>query len=158
MDQMNPIELGKNLTALLQEQKANYEELLRLTDEQRSLIEENKSEKLLGLLGRRQRLVDAVSEVSRRLAPYQQNWEQVKTKIPHEFKARIQELLDSLHEMLNLVLAKDQEDCKELMSRKQQISTELNSASKGRVANKAYSGAAGAYGAGSATGHFEISG
>jgi hypothetical protein len=134
----DPSTIASQVLALLREQKRGYQELQELAEQQRSLIRAEQPEELLNLLARRQRLIETIARTHRQLVPCQKDWEGVKALLPQRCRDEIQSLLAEIQALLNVVLARDQEDCQELSARKQHVAGQLTAAVRGRAANQAY--------------------
>jgi len=154
----DPTRVAEELVRLLRHQRQYYQELKRLAEQQRALIQAEQPEELLGLLAKRQQVVDAMGKVHQQLAAHQQIWNASKEKLDAKRRQEIQELLAELETMLNDLLEHDQQDCQDLSDRKQQIGNQLTSAVKGRAANQAYSDHDGNQTPRPAGANFEISG
>ena len=126
------------LVSLLTEQRDLCVRLLSLAEHQRSLIIDDKPERLLEVLADRQRLFDRYTGLSKRLQPYQQRWREIRPRLSTEKAWLVEQLLSEVNTRLSAVLANDQEDAELLLARK-------NSASEISVPMKADKQAAAAY-------------
>jgi hypothetical protein len=129
---------GNQMLDLLKRQHQYFLELQRLAREQRALIKAQQNEELLHLLAKRQKIVEALGQLHRQLAPYRQNWPQMKSLLPEPLRNNIGALLSELQQMLNLIIEQDQQDCQELSASKQQVASELSQTNKAQAANAYY--------------------
>ncbi len=121
------IKTGLELLELLKRQKQYYIELFRLSKEQRALIEAQQPESLIRVLGRRQKIVDAIGKIHRQSEPYRREWQEIKELMPVSLKESIQILLADLQSMLDEILRSDKEDSEKLSAAKQQMHKQIGS-------------------------------
>ena len=133
------------LIALLTEQCGFYEQLAALSESQRHLITGQKAEKLLTLLGDRQKLLDRIQELAVKMRPYQTMWAQMRQGASREEAEEVDRLLGKVNAMLATIIDTDQTDAQLLAVRKNATGQEMSTLKSGRMANAAY--AATAYGA-----------
>jgi len=133
------------LIGLLSEQCALFEELANLSATQRSLITGGKPERLLELLGDRQRILDRVQELAVRVRPYQQRWPELRAQASAAEAEEVDRLVGRINGLLGGILEKDQADSQLLAARKSATRQEMSAVRTGRAAGAAYLAAA--YGA-----------
>ena len=138
---------ASELIALLTEQCGLYEQLAALSESQRQLITGDKAEKLLTLLGDRQRLLDRVQELAVKMRPYQSTWARLRQHASREETEEVDRLLGKVNAMLAAIISTDKADAQLLAVRRSATGQEMSTLKTGRTAGAAY--AAAAYGAAS---------
>lgn len=136
----NVTTFGCEMLDLLKRHRQLFQELQKQSHEQRALIKAQQNEELLSLLARRQKIVNAIGQIHQQLAPYRQQWEGVKGRLPETLRGEISGLLVELQKMLNTIIEQDQQDCQELSASKQQVAAEMNQATRARSAHAYYGG------------------
>lgn len=139
---------GKDLTTLLTRQRDLYVQLGRLAEGQRSMITGDEPERLLTILAERQRLIDQLESVSRRLKPYQANWRQVRGSLPPEQADEVDHLVGEVNSLLTGILQKDEADAQLLSARKGRTAQAMSELKAGRKAGAAYAASSGSQAAG----------
>jgi len=152
MNRINEVEPGTvrdhdqdRLVVLLTRQRDLCVQLAKLAESQRSLITGDEPERLLEVLAKRQGLLDEVTAVSQQIRPYQQNWPEVRSKIPEETSREVDQLIKEVHDHLSNILAEDREDAQLLSARKSSTSQALGKIKTHQQAGAAYTAVA-AYG------------
>lgn len=140
---------GGQVVALLAEQRDLYQQLRQLADKQRSMITGNEPERLLTILGERQRLIDKLQAVSQRLKPYQANWRQIRQDMNDELGGQADRLVVEVNNLLSSILQQDEADTALLSARKSQTGTQIQAVQTGRQASRAYNACSSGGGAGS---------
>jgi hypothetical protein len=128
----------ESLIALLSQQRDRYLELRALSELQRVLIAEGRSEPLLGLLRDRQQVVSALSRLNEELGPYRRDWENTIHGLSETHRRQATSLLQETNDLLRVILRTDQEDSALLAARKQAAARELSQVGGGQTANSAY--------------------
>src|SRR3972149_5368942 len=130
---------------LLTEQCGLYEQLAALSESQRHLITANEPEKLLTLLGDRQKLLDRVENLAARMRPYQKTWAQMRRNASSREALEVDRLLEKVNALLAAILEQDKADTQLLAARKSVTGQEMSTFKSTRAAGAAY--VATAYGA-----------
>jgi hypothetical protein len=133
--------MGGKMQTLLKRQHLYYEELKKLSDDQGLLIKNEQSEALLGVLGKRQKLVEAIGALHKESSIYREKWPEFKELLPSELRNGISHLLEELQQMLNAIIEQDKQDCRKLSVSKSQVTAELQQVQRSRSAAGAYSNA-----------------
>lgn len=136
---------GAELIGLLSEQCGLYEQLAGLSESQRALITGDEPQRLLALLGQRQRLLDQADQLAARMRPYQKSWPDLRSRVGPEEAEQVDRLLDRMNVLLAGILEKDKADAQLLAARKSATGQEMAAIKAGRLAGAAY--VAAAYGA-----------
>jgi len=132
------MDTGSELIHLLTQQRLLYRQLKELTAKQSSLVDGADPEMLLRVLGDRQRLLDKLSAIDRRLQPIRKDWRQIAGNLPAAQKAEAQRLIGQVREILGEIITRDRHDSEALSSRQQKIAGEIRAASAGKKVHKAY--------------------
>ena len=126
------------LVALLEQQRALFLQLRTLSDQQGPLVAEAQSEPLLGLLARRQKLIDNVTDVNAKLDPYRQRWDEMLAALAEPDRQRIGDLVKEVQGLLEGILQQDERDRAALQTAKSRIGTEIQTLARSGQAMKAY--------------------
>lgn len=135
---------GEDVVALLIEQRDLCRRLAGLAETQRALITGNEPERLLDVLASRQEILDRLTEVGRRLQPFQQNWRGVRAQLTGRDGQLADALVAEVNGLLQTILQKDEADGQLLSARKQATGDQVAEVSRGRAVGAAYAAAAGA--------------
>lgn len=130
------------LVALLSEQRDLYVRLGQLALGQRELITGDSPERLLGVLGERQRLIDRLEALNSRIRPYQANWRSVRAAMAPADGRRVDGLLAEVNTLLRGIIEKDAADAELLAARKSETARDMQAMKAARTAGAAYGGAA----------------
>jgi hypothetical protein len=126
------------LIALLTEQRTLYSQLGELAGTQRGLITGGEPEQLLSVLGERQKLVDRLDAIGRRMKPYLESWKGFRATMAPVDALRVDRLLGDVNTMLAGILEKDKADAQLLAARKSSTAKAMEAVSIGRQAGAAY--------------------
>lgn len=138
-----PISLDpKRLIELLSQQRTLYLRLQDLSEQQRTLIAEQKPEQLLNILRDRQALVAESAKINTELAPFRKNWKQVYDALPTQLRDSAAALLNDINGMLRLILKEDQQDSALLSARKQAVAKDMRGVASAQSVNRAYAAGA----------------
>ena len=132
-----------HLVALLTEQCELYRELSGLAEHQRSLIDGNQAERLLGVLGQRQTIIDRLSMLAERMRPYQRSWQTIRQGLSPDESRRVDHLVAQVNDYLSAILAQDKADVELLATRKGETATAMSQLKASRRAGAAYAAAGG---------------
>jgi hypothetical protein len=130
--------LAAQLIPLLTRQLELYRTLQQLAERQRALVTREDTQPLLALLAERRQIVDALTRMSRELAPVQAQWRQNREKVAAKEQAHIESLLGESSSILQTVLEHDAEDARQLAARKTTTAGQLERIGTGRNALAAY--------------------
>lgn len=138
--QSPPLTIGE-LKLLLGHQRTLYRRLCLLATRQRSLIVQDDARRLMELLSERQTLVDGLIGLSRRLAPYRENWTTLFASMDDEGRREVSGLLEEANTALGTILRDDGRDCEALAAKRDEISQRLSQHISVGAAGGAYAGA-----------------
>lgn len=131
------------LIALLTEQRNLYAELAALAQRQQSLITGDDPERLLEVLGQRQRAIDRLGVLADRLRPHLDNWGEVRPLMPETDGRRADGLVTEINKLLSTILARDKADAELLAARKGSTAAAVAGLKRGKQAGAAYAANAG---------------
>lgn len=129
---------SQELIALLSEQRDLYAQLRQLAGGQRELITGEAPERLLSVLVERQRIIDRLELLARRLRPYQQNWRSVRAGLSAEEGRRADALVAEVNALLKGILDADATDAELLAARKSETARNMQTTKAARYAGAAY--------------------
>lgn len=129
---------GNEVIRLLDQQHLLYQQLNELARKQTDLVESGDPEMLLRILAGRQRLIDRITQVNRELEPYRADWTSVSESMPVSQRQKAQDLVADVQKLLSEILDRDKRDTESLSDQKQQVSSQIQTASVGKRMNRAY--------------------
>ena len=129
------------LIGLLTEQHDLYGRLARLAEHQRSLIVGEETERLLVVLGQRQKIIDRLEALADQLRPYQRHWREIRSRMAECDGKEADRLVGEMNTLLSTILEKDRADVQELAARKGSVVTEMAGLKMSREAGAAYAAA-----------------
>jgi hypothetical protein len=141
-DQTTATSTVKDIAKLLIQQRELYRMLGRLSERQRGFITGNEPERLLALLAERQRLIERLTAIQRRLKPYQADWRRIREGMGGDEGRQIDALVGEVDGLLAEILRKDEADTALLSARKQETGRAIGVVQAGRSAGAAYAAAA----------------
>ena len=133
-------EIPADLLDLLDRQLGLYRRLKEMSDSQRSLVSDEDPTALLGLLGRRQQVVEQLAALNGRIAPVRRDWERIAPHLPTETRTRATRVFQQARSLLEEIIAADQKDSELLGARKSNVASALKAIDVGRAACGAYAG------------------
>jgi hypothetical protein len=138
----DPSRLASRLTAVLEEHETLYERLTALSERQSGLIDEDKTDELLGVLAERQRVVDRLLAVGEELKPFQPRWDALMAQIDSDRREILRAKVQKIQEAAKLVNQRDDHDRARLAAQRKSLAEEIAGVSKSRGAINAYGGKA----------------
>ena len=137
---------------LLDRQRVFFRELESLSREQSKFVGEGQTERLLGVLAVKQRVVERVQGVSASLQAYMGDWTGRVAALPERSRVLLRTRTDELEQLAAQVQARDDSDRAALEAQSRVIADELAATARAKGAARAY-GAQGV-GVGSSPGLF----
>jgi len=113
-----------------------------LSARQSEHIRSGDSDALLRVLAERQAIVDQVSELNDRIAPFRRQWETCLAAAGSEDRARLEMLVNQLTDLVDRIARQDDADRAAMEVQRTSITRELGGVIRGRGALAAYGGAA----------------
>jgi hypothetical protein len=114
--------------------------LIELLDEQRAIYD---AESLLGLLGRRQSLIDRLVQINARIEPFKQQWPDLWNELDDEHRESVRQRIDEVRGLLDHIIDQDERDRVALASHRNSVSRQLDHLNRGAAVHRAYGPAPG---------------
>ncbi len=130
--------LRDELLKLLSHQRTLYRRLRSLAERQKALVMSDDVSPLLSLLTERQRLVDGLTRLNARLAPFRKRWPEIYGLLDEATRRRVSEMLEEANASLGAILAGDGRDCTALSARREHAANRLTRLDARRRASDAY--------------------
>ncbi len=135
-----------NLAALSQ-QLACYRKLARLSDLQRSYVQQNQTDELLVVLQARAQVLGDIQRLEAIVGPLKKNWAEQSAGMSASVRDRASAMLVEAKSLLQQITQADQDDVLLLQQRKLNVGKQIQATSSARRINTKY--AANAYSASS---------
>lgn len=126
------------LRLLLDEQEALFVRLDALSKRQHTLIDEDRTDELLGLLHERQAIIGGIEDVAAELQPFRERWDVLLGQANPEQRDRLTQQVDRLADLAARVAARDETDRQLIEHRRDALAGELAGADNARGAVAAY--------------------
>ena len=133
---------GAELVDLLQEQLRLYEQLAALAEVQHSLVSDSNPEKLLNVLGDRQKVLRKLEQLAGSVRSHHRDWPELRSQLPAAQVEEVDSLLRKVNRVLAAILERDKVDSQTLAARKEVSGQDMQKCKKGRQAGAAYAAAA----------------
>jgi hypothetical protein len=134
------LDWAESLIELLQRQETVVNELAALARQQAELIRESRTDALLGLLTRRQQLIERFAGAQDELGRLTADLDRRLEAVSHDQRERIQRLLSDISGRLAQVMERDEEDQQVLEAARNRTRDELAAVGATRQARRAYLG------------------
>ncbi len=134
----------EDILAAMERQLECYQRLAKLADVQREHVQQGDAEALLGVLQRRQGVLDELSQLERVVAPIKQEWPAFTQSLAGDRREHVEAMMLRSRQLLEQITRSDQDDVMLLQQRKLNVGKQINQASASRQVNRAY--ATSAYG------------
>lgn len=129
----------------LEEQLGCYRRLAKLAELQHEHVQQNQTESLLEVLGKRQGVLDQVARLEGVIAPAKRQWPEYSSKLDGPGRGRAEMLLAETKRLLEQITTADRQDAMVLQQRKLSLGRQITQAAAAKQVNRTY--AAAAYGA-----------
>lgn len=130
----------------LEEQVEWYRRLAKLAELQHVYVQNEQTEELLNVLGRRQEVLNEVARLEQAIGPARREWSAYAGGLPPAERSRAEVALAETRRLLQEITTADRNDALVLQQRKLNLGKQINQAAAARQVNRNY--AAAAYGAG----------
>ncbi len=134
----NPRTWVPRVTRLLDRQLGLYARLDELSKSQTAHIEGDETDALLGVLARRQTVIEEITGVNAELGPFRDRWESLARALNDDEKSQLRGRFEALETLVNSISQRDEEDRRTLEQRRRSVGSELESLTRGRGAVAAY--------------------
>ncbi|MFG0328223.1 MAG: hypothetical protein ACF8SC_13270 [Phycisphaerales bacterium JB037] len=131
--------IGRAIT-LLEEQREVFERLEELARSQGELIDQDRTEELLTLMGERQELIERAGAISGELQPMRARWDTIAEDASDADREAVARLAEAVDALIARIVEADRRDEQRLGARRAELSLELGGLSRGRSASNAYAG------------------
>jgi hypothetical protein len=133
--------------AALTEQLACYRKLARLSALQRTYVQQNQTDELIGVLESRGILLNDIARLEQLVSPLKRHWNEQSLALNETTRTAAQQMLAEAKELLQQITQADQDDVLLLQQRKLNVGKQIQATGSARRINTRY--AASAYGAAS---------
>lgn len=107
---------------------------------QRELIEDERTDALLGVLAERSQIVQRVVETSEQMDALRRRWDEMSGRIDEPERERLRVGLDDLTEVARRITVRDDQDREMLQQRRDELARRLSGVGTSRAAMGAYAG------------------
>ena len=129
----------------LEQQVGCYRMLAKLADLQHEYVQQNQTEALLEVLGKRQGVLDQVAVLESTIAAAKRRWPEFVGGLDSASRIRAEALLGETRQLLEQITAADRNDALVLQQRQLNLGRQITQTTAARQVNRNY--AAAAYGA-----------
>ncbi|MGP1310931.1 MAG: flagellar export chaperone FlgN [Phycisphaerales bacterium] len=136
----DPARLAARLESILTEHETLYGRLDELSAQQSTLIDEENTDRLLGVLAERQRVVDRLLVVGEELKPFQARWDDLLDQVDGERRETLRSKVASIQDAAKRVNDRDERDRARLAAQRKSLADEIAGVSRSRGALNAYGG------------------
>lgn len=130
--------LASRIVEALDRQLALFRRLDTLSRRQREAVSAGDTDRLLGVLGERQEVIDELERLGEQLRPIRRGWDSMLDRLPVNRRAEVRERLDALADLAAAIAARDEADRRVLEERRGVIAGEANTLGRARDAAGAY--------------------
>ena len=138
---VDPMLLDPTLIAL-EKQLSCYTQLAKLAELQHEYVQNNQTEALLEVLGRRQGVLDEVASLEGTIAMAKKHWSDYVGKLDASSRTRAEGLLAQTRVLSERITAADRNDALVLQQRKLNLGRQISQATNARQINRTYAAAA----------------
>lgn len=126
----------------LEKQLGCYTQLAKLAELQHEHVQNNQTEALLEVLGKRQGVLDQVASLEGTISAAKRRWSEYVGKLDSASRARAEGLLAQTRVLLEQITAADRNDALVLQQRKLNLGRQISLATNARQINRTYATAA----------------
>jgi hypothetical protein len=126
----------------LEQQVSCYQRLAKLAELQHEHVQQNQTESLLEVLGKRQSVLDQVAQLDRAIAAARRQWTEYSAKLDPPSRDRAEHLLAETRRLLEQITTADRADAMVLQQRKLNLGRQIHQATAARQVNRTYAAAA----------------
>ena len=134
-------ELDPTIIAL-EKQLGCYTQLAKLAELQHEYVQNNQTEALLEVLGKRQGVLDQVASLEGTISAAKRRWSEYVGKLDSASRTRAEGLLAQTRVLLEQITAADRNDALVLQQRKLNLGRQISQATNARQINRTYATAA----------------
>ncbi len=126
------------LLASMGRQRDLYRAMMMESGRQKAALEAQDTQALLEILDRKRRLVTALDEVDRQVAPWRARWPEVRDSLSAEDRGRVEAVVDEVGGVLQSLLALEEECTRMAAQGIAATGEEIRGVAEARRANSAY--------------------
>ena len=119
-----------------------YGKLLKLAELQHTLVEQERTDDLLVVLDRRQKIVEQLTAIEHRLRPTKLGWHDIATTLEATHRAALESRFAEARTLLAAITQADQDDAMLLTQRKITVGQQLRHVGAGVQVNRRYAASA----------------
>jgi len=134
--------MGDVVLEALERQVACYGRLAKLAELQHEHVQQSNTEALLGVLTRRQEVLDEIALLEGQIAPAKGRWGAYLHGLGAAERGRAEVLLAEGRRLLEAITTADRNDALVLQQRKLSLGRQINQAAAARTVNRSYATAA----------------
>lgn len=123
---------------LLSQQLELYQELSRLTQEQKWLIQADEVEAMVAVLNQRRKIIDQLNITCTQLAPLRQRWEQGLPAVDPATREQVQAIVAQVQQLVAQIVKQDEEGRRALEIARNEKAKQLRHTVKSNRAMRAY--------------------
>jgi len=128
------------LRRILDQQAGLYQQLDTLSRQQSDHVRSGETDRLIGVLGRRQALIEQITALNAELEPFTSNWDRLAPSLEAEQRDALRERIDTLDQLMDDIAGRDEADREALERRRNQLDDEIGSLAAKKSAVSAYAG------------------
>lgn len=129
---------GRRLHRLIRAQRDLYRQLHDLATQQRQALENGSTQAVLGVLARRQGVIDELTEVAGKVSAAGARWSELADELPDDERADLRSTVDEVKRLAEEVMHRDAEDEATLRGMRREAGGELRTFHASRSAASAY--------------------
>ena len=122
------------------QEHACYTSLLDLSRRQRGLIEDGDIDRLMEVLGQKQRILTTVEGIEERLSPYKQEWTSLREGLDEDDRQVLDLALSTVEELLAELIDLEKKSEQLLADCRDETQRQLSEAVRGNAVHRAYTG------------------
>jgi hypothetical protein len=126
----------------LEQQVSCYQRLAKLAELQHEHVQQNQTELLLDVLGKRQSVLEQVALLDGAIAAARRHWSQYAANLDATSRDRAEFLLAETRRLLEQITTADRADAMVLQQRKLNLGRQIHQATAARQVNRTYATAA----------------
>lgn len=136
--QAGPVACARWLMGILDQQLSMFASLDALSIEQSAAVIRNDTDGLLGVLARRERVIQTIVELSDRVTPVRATWPDLAALVPEDQRSELRRRMDAIEAAVHQISQRDDADRSALERERGNIAEELATMGRARGAVNAY--------------------
>jgi flagellar biosynthesis/type III secretory pathway chaperone len=115
-----------------------YNQLLQLSKHQDEIINNSDVEPIMHIAGRKNRILNEIEQIDKQIAPFKNNWQEVKSQFTPQQAKQIEDILTLISNYLLEILQYEEKHIGILSQRKDHTSSQVHELLKRRKALRTY--------------------